>query len=103
MSKEIEITYQTPRPKTSVYSFKKCDEPTLRFDFFPFKRLVLEALIYQKGLLSPRFLHYDFAEKNPKREIDVDSEGYAAIPEAEKWIKDYPFPKRLASEITELT
>lgn len=75
----------------------------LRFDSFPFKLLVLEALRYQKGLLSPRFDLYAFAEKNPKREIDVDSEGYAAIPEAKKWFKEYPIPKRLASEITELT
>ena len=103
MSKEVEITYKAPRPKTSVYDLRKPNEPVLKFDSFPFKLMVMEELMYKKGSLKPRFDIYDYAEKNPKREIDVDSEGYAPVPEAKKWFKDYPVPARLAAEITELT
>lgn len=103
MTKEIEITYKEPRPKSSIYDLKKPKEPLLHFDSYQFKLLVMEELMYKKDLLSPKFDIYDYAEKNPKREIDVDSEGYEAIPEAKKWFKDYPIPDKLASEITELT
>lgn len=103
MTKQVEITYTAPRPKTSIYDLKKLKEPVLHFDSYPFKLMVMEELMYKKGLLSPRFDIYDYAEKNPKREIDVDREGYEAIPEARKWFKEYQIPAKLASAITELT
>lgn len=103
MTKEVEITYKEPRPKSSIYDLKRSSEPVLHFDSYQFKLMVIEELMYKKGLLSPKFDIYDYAEKNPKREIDVDSEGYEAIPEAKKWFKDYPIPDKFAPEITELT
>ena len=103
MTKEVEIINKEPRPKSSIYDLKKPDEPVLHFDSYQFKLMVMEELMYKKGLLSPKFDIYDYAEKNTKREIDVDSEGYEVIPEAKKWFKDYPIPEKLASEITELT
>ena len=105
MTKEVEIVYcapKAPRSKTSIYDLRPLDEPALRFESFPFKLMVMEELMYKRGLLSPRFDIYDFAKKNPKREIDIGKEGYKAIPEAKKWFRDYPIPERLASEITEL-
>ena len=102
MTKEIEITYKAPRPKNSIYDLKKPDGPVLRFDSFEFKLLVIEELMYEKELLTPVFEIYDFAEKNPKREIDVDREGYEIIPEAKKWFRDYQIPAGLAPQISEL-
>lgn len=102
MTKEVEITYKAPRPKSSIYDLKKPEGPTLKFNSYNFKLLVIEELMYRRGLLEPAFDIYDFAAKNPKREIDVDSEGYNIIPEAKKWFKDFQIPERLQSEITEL-
>ena len=100
--KDIEITYKAPRSKNSIYDLKKPDGPVLRFDSFEFKLLVIEELMYEKELLTPVFEIYDFAEKNPKREIDVDREGYEIIPEAKKWFRDYQIPAGLAPQISEL-
>ena len=103
MMKRVDIDYKEPRPKSSIYDLKKPDEPVLHFDSYQFKLMVMEELMYNRGILSPKFDIYDYAEMNPKREIDVDSEGYEVIPEAKKWFKDYPILEKLASEITELT
>ncbi len=48
--------------------------------------------MYRQGVLEQKFDIYDFAEKNTKREIDIDDEGYEIISEAKKWFKDYEIP-----------
>lgn len=39
---------------------------------------------------------------DPRRNIDVDEEGYSPIKEAVKWFKDIQIPLSLADEVTEL-
>lgn len=102
LSTQVLIIYHAPRPKTSIYDLKKAEEPVLKFDSFPFKLMVIEELMYRQGVLEPKFDIYDFAEKNTKREIDIDDEGYEIIPEAKKWFKDYEIPTRYAEMVTEL-
>lgn len=99
---DVEIIYHAPRPKTSIYDLKKAEEPVLSFSSFPFKLLVMEELMYRQGVLEPKFDIYDFAEKNPKREIDVEDEGYDPIPDAKKWFRDYEIPAKYAEKITTL-
>ena len=103
LSKQVEICYKAPRPKTSVYDIKKLDEHVLKFHSFQFKLLLIEELMHRKGILPLKFDIYDYAQKNSKREIDVEEEGYEEISEAKKWFKDYEIPARLANEITELS
>ncbi len=102
MAGSIDIDIKNPRPKESIYDLKKSEEPVLKFKSFPFKLLVMEQLMYKKGLLLPKFDIYDFAENNTKREIDVDDEGYEPIPDAVRWFKNYEIPEKYADEITEL-
>ncbi|MBO4389374.1 MAG: hypothetical protein J5825_00785 [Lachnospiraceae bacterium] len=102
LSTQVEVTYHAPRPKTSIYDLKKSEEPVLAFSSFPFKLLVMEELMYRQCVLEPKFDIYDFAEKNTKREIDVDDEGYDPIPAAKKWFRDYEIPAKYAGNITRL-
>ena len=98
----IDIDIKSPRPAHSIYDLEKCDEPVLTFKSFQFKLLVMEELMYKKGLLLPKFDIYEFAEENSKREIDVEDEGYEPIPDALRWFKNYEIPQRFADEVTEL-
>ena len=97
-----EITWEQPKIKTTKYKLKQPEEPVLVFKNFNFKLAVIEVLMYEKGLLKPKFDVYEFAKEYSHRKINVNTEGYEPIREAVKWFKDLPIPVRLASEVTEI-
>lgn len=88
--------------KDNIFTMKEISEPTLKFESFGFKLAIIQYLMYDRELLTPRFDIYDFAEAYEDRIIDVDEEGYDPIPEAEKWFRDLQIPAVLADEVTEL-
>lgn len=99
----FELSWQTPKPKqTHKYQLKKSDEPLLVFKNLNFKLAVVQHLMYDKGLLEPRFDAYEFAAEYTRRKIDIDSEGYESIPEILRWFEKLPVPARLAEYVTEL-
>lgn len=98
----FELSWQPPKPKqTHKYQLKKSDEPLLVFKNFNFKLAVVQYLMYDKGLLEPRFDAYEFAAEYTRRKIDIDSEGYEPIPEILRWFEKLPVPARLAEYVTE--
>ena len=99
----FELSWQPPKPKqTHKYQLKKSDEPLLVFKNLNFKLAVVQHLMYDKGLLEPRFDAYEFAAEYTRRKIDIDSEGYEPIPEILRWFEKLPVPARLAEYVTEL-
>lgn len=99
----IELSWQPPKPKkTNKYRITKPDEPLLVFKNLNFKLAVVQHLMYDKGLLEPRFDAYEFAAEYTRRKIDIDSEGYEPIPEILRWFEKLPVPVRLAEYVTEL-
>ena len=102
-SSRIEIDYIAPKvKKAKKYVVQKLNEPILEFTNYNFKLAVIQQLMYEKELLTPKFDIYEFAEEYTRRDIDIDDEGYEPIKEAKKWFKDLQIPKRLAEEVTEL-
>lgn len=103
MSGRIQITYEEPKEKEeNIYILKDISEPALKFESFEFKLAIIQSLMYDKELLTPKFDIYDFAKVYEGREIDVDEEGYEPIQEAVDWFKSLQIPVTLADEITEL-
>ncbi len=105
LASRVEISWKAPVPKAAKlrkYRMEKPDEPVLKFDNFNFKLAVVEVLMYEKGLLIPKFDIGEFAQEYGRRKINVEEEGYAPIPEAVQWFKRLAIPARLASEVTEL-
>ena len=104
----IELSWQptsrqsTKPKKTNKYRITKPDEPLLVFKNLNFKLAVVQHLMYDKGLLEPRFDAYEFAAEYTRRKIDIDSEGYESIPEILRWFEKLPVPARLAEYVTEL-
>lgn len=104
----IELSWQpssrqsTKPKKTNKYRITKPDEPLLVFKNLNFKLAVVQHLMYDKGLLEPRFDAYEFAAEYTRRKIDIDSEGYEPIPEILRWFEKLPVPARLAEYVTEL-
>ena len=111
-SRSVQISYEPPKPKAepktkqtkpaAKYKLSKRDEPVLVFDNFNFKLVIIEQLMYKKGLLTPKFDIYEFAEEYKRRKIDVDEDGYEPIKESIKWFKDLQIPARFADEVTQL-
>ena len=103
MSYRIQIEYIKPLEKEeNIYKLKEIAEPVLQFKSFGFKLAIIQSLMYDRELLTPRFDIYDFAMAYEEREIDIEDEGYEPIPEAVKWFQDLQIPVTLADEITEL-
>lgn len=75
-------------------------EETIQFKDLGFKLSVIQVLMYEKGLLEPKFDIYEFIDSYADRKIDEEEERYEPIPEAMRYFKDLPIPKRFAQEIT---
>ena len=108
-SRSVLISYEPPKPKAkqtkpkaAKYKLEKTDEPVLVFDNFNFKLVIIEQLMYKKGLLTPKFDIYEFAEEHRGKKIDVEEDGYEPIGAALKWFKDLQIPAALADEVEEL-
>lgn len=74
----------------------------LEFQDFNFKLLVIEVLMYDKGLLLPVFDADEFVQNHKERVIDIEEEGYDFVPEFKQYFEELPIPAELAGEITEL-
>ena len=73
-----------------------------RFKDFGLKLLVIEALMYQQEVLLPKFDIYEFAREYDKREISVEDDGYAVIPEVKKYFTNLAIPDELLSKVEAL-
>lgn len=101
----ISISYTPPKPKAVACKYKlpKAEESVLKFRHLRFKLAVMNVLMYEKGLLEPKFDIWAFAGEYTRRKIDLEAEGYdSMIPEAARWFWSYPIPARLALEVTEI-
>lgn len=73
-----------------------------RFKDFGLKLLVVEELMYRQRVLEPRFDIYEFVQEYDKREISVDKDGYAIIPEVERYFRNLPISDELLARVESL-
>jgi hypothetical protein len=94
------------KPPAKVYSdkyrYKKIAGEKIEFADFNFKLAVIQELMYNKKLIKPEFDLYDFVENHKEREIDVEEEGYAFIPEVMDYFTSLEIDKKYAGEIEEI-
>lgn len=67
----------------------------IKFKDFNFKLAVVQALMYDKELLKPKFNLRDFVDNYKEREIDTEEEGYEIIPEVKKYFETLEIPAEL--------
>jgi hypothetical protein len=67
-----------------------------------FKLAVIQVLMYEKGLLLPKFNLREFVSSNKTRSIDIDAEGYEPIPEARQYFEELEVPSDLLAEVDKL-
>lgn len=98
----------TPKPKkknkknSDKYKFKKIPGEKIEFTNFNFKLAIIEELMYNKELLTPKFDVYEFAELYSKREIDTYEDGYEPIPEIVEYFTALEIDKKFADQVTEI-
>ncbi|WP_298543052.1 hypothetical protein [uncultured Aquimarina sp.] len=85
-----------------TYIIKELNEEEIIFTDFGFKLSIIQELMYNKKLITPKFDLFEFVIWYSKREIDLEEEGYEPIEEVTQYFRDLPIPKRLAPEITEI-
>jgi hypothetical protein len=99
LGKNFDYEEEIPADK---YLIEKPSEEIITFKDFNFKLAIIQALMYDKELIKPKFDLYEFVEWYDRREIDLEKEGYDLIPEVTQYFKDLPIPKKLAGEISEI-
>jgi len=58
--------------------------------------------MYNQEVLHPKFDVRVFSKEYIEREIDVEDDGYAVIPEVKKYFKNLDIPKELLEKVTTL-
>ncbi|WP_212004793.1 hypothetical protein [Chitinophaga sp. HK235] len=94
--------YVAPAPKvySDKYKYRKIEGEKIEFIDFNFKLAVVQQLMYEQKLLKPEFDLYEFAENHQEREIDIEAEGYAFIPEVLAYFQSLEVDKKYAEKIT---
>lgn len=88
----------TRRPR--LYALAQTPDKTFRD--IGLKLLVVEELMYRQSLLTPRFDIHAFAAEYSKRQISVEDDGYAPIPEVLAYFKALPIAPDLLAQVTSL-
>ncbi|HEX7642646.1 MAG TPA: hypothetical protein VF472_10620 [Burkholderiaceae bacterium] len=83
---------KAPPTKDDVHQFKDLN----------FKLLVIQELMYAQKKLLPRFDVREFARLYTEREIMVESDGYAVIPEALAYFQALPIPDSLLEQVEDM-
>ncbi|GIG70481.1 DUF6892 domain-containing protein [Phytomonospora endophytica] len=102
---DVIVEQKVRRPKKKTAPAKKKPTPVpdaVEFTDLNFKLLVVQDLMYDKGLLGPSFDLRGFVDGFTGRDIDIDAEGHAPIPEALAYFAELPVPRALLSEVVEL-
>lgn len=73
-----------------------------KFKDFNFKLAVVQRLMYEQGILTPRFDVYDFVKGYAARHIDIEEEGYDIIPEVRQYFEALEIPVDILPHITEI-
>ncbi len=71
----------------------------VQFKDFNFKLAVIERLMYEQGVLTPRFDVYEFVKAYTERQIDIEEEGYEIIPEVRAYFEQLEIPAELLPSI----
>lgn len=85
---------------TCKYQINK--QPNIEFKDFHFKLLVIQELMYNKELLSPKLILSDFVDEYINREISIEIEGYKIIPEIKKYFKNLNIDEKILAQIETL-
>ncbi|WP_093141168.1 hypothetical protein [Pseudoxanthomonas sp. GM95] len=67
-----------------------------------FKLAVIQVLMYEQGLLQPRFDVHAFVAAYTARTIDIEQEGDDPLPEVRQFFADLPVPVALLQHIDTL-
>ncbi|WP_143305546.1 DUF6892 domain-containing protein [Chitinophaga vietnamensis] len=97
--------YEAPPAKvySDKYHYKPIDGEKIEFADFNFKLAVIQELMYNQELITPKFNLYDFVDNYQAREIDIEKEGYDFIPEVSAYFKSLEIDKKFADKITHIT
>ena len=88
--------------QTDKFKPNKITGKAIVFADFNFKLAIIEELMYTKKLITPKFDIFEFVDAYEPREIDVEEEGYAPIPEALDYFKNLEIDESLAEHVTQI-
>ncbi|WP_271767948.1 DUF6892 domain-containing protein [Aquimarina algiphila] len=88
--------------KNEPKKYTSSQSPKVIFKDFALKLWVIEELMYNQNLLTPKFDIAEFVKEHEKRQIDIESDGYNIIPEIKAYFQNLDIPQELLNQVTEL-
>ncbi len=84
------------------FQHKKPHGQCVEFTDFNFKLCVIQELMYNQDVLTPKFDLHEFVDRYTDRKIDLDVEGYTPIAEVTDWFKALPITRVNAKKVTKI-
>lgn len=101
-AEEIVLGNVSKKEKSDKYAFQKIEGEKIEFKDFNFKLAVIQILMYEKELITPKFDLYEFVDLYDLREIDIEEEGYDFIPEVTAYFENLEIDSAFAEHVTEI-
>jgi len=73
-----------------------------KFHDFNFKLAVIQELMYNQGILKPKFDLDEFIETYKDREINPEDHEYEVIPEVKTYFENFAIPKEMLNKVEEI-
>ena len=108
LASRVELRWEGPRPRPPRPAplepqwRPRAEGPVLHFQNLNFKLAVIQVLMYEKELLTPKFDIWAFTKACACRTVGLEEEDGGPIPEALRWFERLPVPAGLAGAVTEL-
>ena len=93
---KVVLTHRPHREPSGRWIHQPVDEETVRFDTPELAYAVIQHLMFERGLLAPRFDAEDFLAD---RGEDPYAFGGEIIPAVDEWFRELPIPAALAAQI----
>ncbi len=96
------LDYAKAAVDPNKYKQNKNGGNKINFVDFNFKLAIIQELMYNLEVLTPKFDLYEFVELYKNRKIDIEEEGYEPIPEVMQYFEELEISTDLAQLVTEI-
>lgn len=96
-----EVLAEATKTRPTTFAMPKATDN--RFQDLGFKLMVIDELMYTQKRLLPAFDIRTFAKEWTEREISIEDDGYAIIPEAQTYFQNLAIPAELLAHVEIIT
>ncbi|MFT3943047.1 MAG: hypothetical protein QM705_04385 [Ancrocorticia sp.] len=100
--REVSFNYDPVKPPSGAWFHQPVDGPILKFDTPEFAYAIIEELMYNQELLTPKFNVFDFSKDLGEECFDPYDFPFQIIPKVREWFLELPIPAEFGARVERL-